>query len=73
MRDNSEMKSTMTPVGADPDADHRDEKRWRCSLQRHGRSAARAGRSVAGDGSRLMGRTVRLCTRAANFAGDAWI
>lgn len=41
-RDNSEMKSTMTPVGADPGANHRDENRWRCSLQRHGWSVARA-------------------------------
>jgi hypothetical protein len=28
-------------VGAEPDANHRDENRRRCSLRRHGRSAAR--------------------------------
>ena len=50
-------------VGADPGANHCDDNRWRCSLRRRGRSAARD-RTVhdfaQGSGSCLTCRTV--CT-----------
>jgi hypothetical protein len=51
-------------VGADPGTNHCIENRWRCSLHRRGRSAAR-GRTVhdlvQGWRSYLTSRTVHVC------------
>jgi hypothetical protein len=63
-------------VGVDPGANHCDKNQQRCSLRRHGWSAA-MGRTICdlaqGRGSCLTSRTVRACAGAAEFAGSVWI
>jgi hypothetical protein len=51
-------------VGDDPGANHCDDNQWRCSLHRRGRSATWSRARIPC----LMGRTVRSCTGALEFA-----